>query len=88
MDVTADVVVAAQQVHHTGEVVGASGIESRCNAVLCGLGRKDARLDIVVEDVVLILDADEALDKVCQEIGERTGNRPYAYDQGGVLCQP
>ena len=63
MDVTADVLMRTQQIHDAPEVVGTTGIECRSDAVLRGLGRKDTRLDVVVENIVLVLYTNETLDR-------------------------
>ena len=60
MDVTTDVLITAKNLHHTLKVVGASGIQCRSNAVLGRLGSKDTRLDVVIENIVLVLNADKA----------------------------
>ena len=49
--------------------------ECGCNAVLCGFGCEYAGLDVVIENVVLVLDAEESLDRQAHLLGEQSASQ-------------
>ena len=63
MNMTAHIFMRSQEFNNPPKVGGTAGIESRGDTVLSGFWRELARLDIIVEDVILILNADETLDR-------------------------
>ena len=75
VNVTAKVLVRAHDLYHTAEVIRATGIQSRSDAVLSGLRRENTCLDIVVKDVVLILNTDKALDRQAHRLSHQSAGQ-------------